>query len=163
MSRSICISDMNGRKSNLADRQRSTSGASRTANLRYTRCVVSKSGHYESFVASFRTRLSCSPLRGVDHSRRMRLTGTSNGLRSAPASISRYMLTCCGTLAALRWRMRDTIRGPSKIGLAIGQSSILCGTPNCHPHGSETSGADCKSEVVTATNGPIGPDFLYLK
>ena len=41
---------------------RFTSGASKTANLRYTRCVVRKSGHYESFVASFRIRPSYSPL-----------------------------------------------------------------------------------------------------
>ena len=40
---------------------------------------------------------------------------------------------------------------------------VSCATPNSHRPVQKLSGTDRQSEIVAATNGPIGPIFLWPK
>ena len=60
---------------------------------------------------------------------------------SALACLSRSILTCCATAAAMRWPMPATIRERYKLGSGTGTSSTPCATPSSHQHVSRISGA----------------------
>ena len=110
------------------------------ANPAFIRSEAMRFGHYVSYAGNSRTQALYLRPNEADHSRRMRLTDTLNGLSSALASNSRCIVTCCGTLAATPWPTLATIQGRCKIGSAIGTFNTQCAIPNWPRDGSRTFG-----------------------
>jgi Phage integrase family len=79
---------------------------------------------------------------GAGPSPRTLLTGTSNALANALASISRFTLTCSDTPAATRWRTPGTIPGRSRTGSGTARSSTPSVIPSYRRRASAISGGE---------------------